>query len=81
MQLAQSVHAALKVATKLGAENLPENVVVLSVSDKDALLSRSVGAEVFYEPDLDGEATAFSLVSDGRHLSDLPLAGGHLAMV
>lgn len=81
-QLAQAVHAAveytLKEPDRAGAA---PTVVVLSVPDETSLLSRfASNGLLFREPDLDGQATAFAVVDDGRSFSDLPLAGG-VAMV
>lgn len=76
-QLAQSVHAAIELAQH--ADDLPETVVVLSVADEPSLITQAGavgGGELFREPDLDGEATAYAVVSDGAKYSDLCLAGG-----
>lgn len=52
------------------------NAIVLAVPNEYALVDRCpAGALLFREPDLGDEATAFACFSDGRFLSDLPLAG------
>lgn len=76
-QLAQAVHAAIGLAQ--GHDDLPDTVVVLSVADESSLITQAgtvSGGELFREPDLGNEATAYAVVSDGATFSALCLAGG-----
>lgn len=88
LQLAQAVHAATAFALRHPASAASTlNVVVLAVPDEETLLhyadldfyTRKYGV-LFTEPDLDDEATAYAIVSDGDRFSCLPLAGRVLAM-
>lgn len=92
LQLAQAVHAAIGLAQvpvtaggspaerSAASRGLPATVVVLAVADEPSLFAavRAVGdgGHLFREPDLDGQATAFAVVSDGAPFSDLRLALG-----
>lgn len=82
-QIAQSVHAAVEAAV-----HTPENVkkfpvvICLEADDEDHLLHLApINASIFYEPDLGGEATAFSLWCDGSQFSELTLVGSQTVTV
>lgn len=82
-QIAQSVHAAVE-ATVRTPENVRKFPVVICLEAKDEehlLCLAPVNASIFYEPDLNDEATAFSLWCDGSQFCELPLVGGQTVTV
>lgn len=88
LQLAQAVHAATAFALRHSelAASTP-NVVVLAVGGEDALYEANTDGtwlgqpgELFIEPDVGDQATAYATVSGGARFSSLPLAGRVPAM-
>jgi hypothetical protein len=78
LQAAQACHAALEWSK--GKPEIPENLVILNAPDERTVRAlhgktESLGAVLFVEPDLEGQATAFAVSGSARPmLSCLPLA-------
>lgn len=89
MQYAQVAHVAIEHALKYPDQSRMTPIgIVLEVTDEETLLAYAhrvrtdgIPITVFEEEDLDGQATALAVVSDGRHFSSLPLAGRSMAGV
>ena len=83
-QLVQAVHAAHEAGLRFGDRHQISSAVICSVPDEKSLLRskeevtlQGIGGCLFHEPDLDGQATAFStepiLGSQRRAMRKYPL--------